>query len=114
GGPLDSPTERRQESWPSLVDQMAARQSVPIRHLIPDAEVEIHQPAQREIREAAGISEADQLPAEAPISILRKRLHKFKSLKRGYAAFLLLVVAYVVSFLLPLLVSSRALVVHYN
>lgn len=49
-----------------------------------------------------------------PVSLLRKRLRRFRSLKRGYYSFLLLVGAYVLSWLLPFLISNRALVVHYH
>ena len=48
-------------------------------------------------------------------SLLRKRLRKFRSIKRGYWSFLILLVSYLVSFLLPLLVNSTAaLVEHYQ
>jgi microcin C transport system permease protein len=47
-------------------------------------------------------------------SILRKRLRKFRRLKRGYYAFLLIGGAYVLSFFLPLIANSKALVVKYN
>src|SRR3954470_14064564 len=47
-------------------------------------------------------------------SIFRKRLRKFRRLKRGYYSFLLIAVAYAISFFLPLIASNRALVVHYN
>src|ERR1700690_4049825 len=47
-------------------------------------------------------------------SIFRKRLRKFRSIRRGYYSFLILLVAYGVSFFLPLLVNSTALVVHYQ
>jgi microcin C transport system permease protein len=43
-----------------------------------------------------------------------KRWHKFKSVKRGYYAFLILVAAYLVSFLLPVLINNAALVVRYQ
>lgn len=52
--------------------------------------------------------------AGRPVSILRKRLEKFRKLKRGYYSFVALVVMYALSFALPVLVSSRALVVHYE
>lgn len=48
------------------------------------------------------------------ISIFRKRVRKFKSLKRGYYSFLVLVTAYIISFILPVLVSNKALVVRYH
>lgn len=47
-------------------------------------------------------------------SIVRRRFRKFRRLKRGYYSFVLLLVAYAISFLLPLLVNNRALVVHYE
>jgi len=49
-----------------------------------------------------------------PVSLLRKRIQKFRRLKRGYFAFLVLLAAYLLSFALPLLVSDRALVVRYE
>lgn len=48
------------------------------------------------------------------VSIFRKRWRKFKTIKRGYYAFIILVILYAVSFILPLLVSGTALVVKYN
>ncbi len=50
----------------------------------------------------------------ASISLFKKRLKKFKSLKRGYYSFLLIVGAYILSFFLMFLVNSKALVVEYN
>ena len=47
-------------------------------------------------------------------SILHKRVRKFRRLKRGYYAFLLVTVAYAVSFFLPLLANGKALVVKYE
>lgn len=47
-------------------------------------------------------------------SVLRKRLKKFRSLKRGYYAFIVLLGAYVLSYSLPFIMSSRALVVKYK
>ena len=43
-----------------------------------------------------------------------RRWHKFKAIKRGYYALLLLIAAYALSFSLPLLINSKALVVKYN
>jgi microcin C transport system permease protein len=54
------------------------------------------------------------LPARRPVSVFRRRLQKFKTLKRGYYAFLLLVGAYALSFALPLLINNKALIVHYE
>src|SRR4029079_3552784 len=47
-------------------------------------------------------------------SIFRKRIRKFKTLKRGYYSFLLLIATYIVSFILPVLINNKALVVHYQ
>ena len=47
-------------------------------------------------------------------SIFKKRVRKFRRLKRGYYSFVLLVTAYVISLALPLLVNNKALVVRYN
>jgi microcin C transport system permease protein len=47
-------------------------------------------------------------------SIFRKRLRKFRRLRRGYYSFLLIVGAYLFSFLLPLVANNKALVVRYN
>jgi microcin C transport system permease protein len=57
---------------------------------------------------------APPLSPKRPVSILSKRIRKFKSLKRGYYSFVVLAVAYAISFVLPLLVSNKALVVHYQ
>ena len=50
----------------------------------------------------------------APESLLRKRLRKFRRLKRGYYSFLLIVGAYVVSFFLPFIANNVPLAVRYN
>lgn len=47
-----------------------------------------------------------------PQSLFRKRLRKFRSLKRGYYSFWILAACYLVSFALPLLVNNKALVVY--
>ena len=47
-------------------------------------------------------------------SINQKRWKKFKSIKRGYYSFILIIGLYLLSFLLPILVSSKALVVNYE
>ncbi|MES2765762.1 MAG: ABC transporter permease subunit [Bacteroidota bacterium] len=49
-----------------------------------------------------------------PLTLNRRRWLKFKSLKRGHISFVILVTLYVVSFFLPLIVSNKALMVHYN
>jgi len=48
------------------------------------------------------------------VSLFRKRLRRFKSLKRGYYSFLLIVCAYILSFFCPLLMNYKALVVRYD
>ena len=49
-----------------------------------------------------------------PLSIFRRRVHKFRTLKRGYYSFLIVLFAYAISFLLPVLINNKALVVHYK
>ena len=49
-----------------------------------------------------------------PESIFRKRLRKFRRLKRGYYSFLIVAIAYAISFALPLIANNKALIVHYN
>jgi len=56
-----------------------------------------------------------QAPAERPsISVFRKRLRKFRSIKRGYYSFLILLCAYAISFFMPVLINNEALLVRYN
>ena len=47
-------------------------------------------------------------------SIIRKRLRKFKRLKRGYWSFVAILIAYVVSFFLPVLANNNAIIVKYE
>ena len=47
-------------------------------------------------------------------SILKKRWKKFKSLKRGYYSLIILSSFYILSFLLPLFINNRALIVKYD
>ena len=49
-----------------------------------------------------------------PESLLRKRIRKFRRLKRGYYSFLGITTAYIVSFFLPLLANNVALLVRYQ
>jgi ABC-type microcin C transport system permease subunit YejE len=54
-------------------------------------------------------------PVERPsVSIFRKRVHKFRTIKRGYYSFVVLLVAYILSCFLPILISSSALIVRYQ
>jgi microcin C transport system permease protein len=57
---------------------------------------------------------APPLPPRRSVSIFRRRIRKFKSLRRGYYSFLILVFAYSISFILPLLINNEALIVHYH
>jgi microcin C transport system permease protein len=54
------------------------------------------------------------IPAAPPESILRRRFRKFRRIKRGYWSFTLIAAVYLLSFLLPILASSTALVVRYQ
>jgi microcin C transport system permease protein len=47
-------------------------------------------------------------------TLFRKRLRKFRRIKRGYYSFLLVGLAYVFSFFLPLVMSNQALIVKYG
>ncbi len=51
---------------------------------------------------------------DKPQSIFARRWSKFRSLKRGWYSFVLLTGALLLSFFNPVLVSNRALVVHYD
>jgi len=51
---------------------------------------------------------------EESLSVFQRRWRKFKSLRRGWYSFLVLICLYVVSLLLPLLVNNRALVVSHG
>ena len=48
------------------------------------------------------------------VSILRKRWRKFRALKRGYYSFLLVVAAYLISFVLPVLINNRPLLLQFD
>jgi microcin C transport system permease protein len=47
-------------------------------------------------------------------SLLRKRLRKFRSIKRGYYSFLIIFGTYILSFFLPFIVTNQALLVRYE
>ncbi len=49
-----------------------------------------------------------------PVSVMQRRWRKFKSIKRGYYSFWIMIVMYALSFLLPVLVNNKALMVHYE
>jgi microcin C transport system permease protein len=52
--------------------------------------------------------------AQPPVSLFRKRVQKFRRLKRGYYSFLIIVTAYLISFILPFLINDQALAVRYK
>jgi microcin C transport system permease protein len=54
------------------------------------------------------------LPSRPSVSVFRRRVRKFRTLKRGYYSFLILIAAYAISFALPLLINNKALIVHYH
>ena len=47
-------------------------------------------------------------------TLLRKRLRKFRRIKRGYYSFLIVGIAYVFSFFLPIVMTSQPLAVKYD
>ena len=47
-------------------------------------------------------------------SIFRRRLRKFRRLKRGYWSFVTIVIAYAISFFLPVLANNTAIAVKYG
>src|SRR5438105_694328 len=47
-------------------------------------------------------------------SLFGKRLRKFRRLRRGYYSFILIVGAYLISFMLPLLANNIALVIRHD
>lgn len=51
---------------------------------------------------------------EISLSILKKRWRKFKTIKRGYYAFIIVVTLYILSFFLPLLINNRPLILNYQ
>lgn len=51
---------------------------------------------------------------QVSVSLLKKRWRKFKTLKRGYYSFLIILFFYIISFILPLFIGRNALVVKYN
>jgi microcin C transport system permease protein len=54
------------------------------------------------------------MTAKRSESLFRKRIRKFRRLKRGYYSFLIIVVAYAISFLLPFIMSGTPLVVKFQ
>lgn len=58
--------------------------------------------------------DSEDTKKERPLSPIRLRLRRFRRIKRGYYAFLILASTYVLSFFLPFLMSDRALLVRYD
>jgi len=52
--------------------------------------------------------------AQVSVTIFRKRVRKFRTMKRGWYSFLLLTVLYGLSFFLPFMVNNKALYVRYE
>ena len=53
-------------------------------------------------------------PPSQSVSIFRKRWRKFRAMKRGYYSFLVVVGVYLLSFILPLVINNKPLVVRYD
>ncbi len=51
---------------------------------------------------------------EVSTSLLKKRWKKFKTIKRGYYSFVIILILYAVSFILPLFIGKDALFVNYK
>ncbi len=49
-----------------------------------------------------------------PVSVLRRRWRKFRTLKRGWYSLVIMVSLYLLSLCSPLLINNRALVVKYQ
>ncbi len=60
------------------------------------------------------MEKSKRTPKDEHISVLRRRWRKFKTIKRGWYSFVVLCVVYAISFLNPLLINSRALIVKYD
>ncbi len=107
--PLDHPPFEPAEVRPTLYDRMQARQSVLFRSDLPAADSEDDDQGSQTLEHLEG-----KKVVRSHDSILKRRWRKFKSLKRGYYSFILLIVLYILSFLLPLLVNNMPLMVSYN
>ena len=60
------------------------------------------------------IKKKNNITASTSLSINQKRWLKFKSMKRGYYSLIIILVLYALSWILPILVNSKALIVNYN
>ena len=57
---------------------------------------------------------APEGPPAQSLSIFKKRWRKFRAMKRGYYSFLVVLGAYLLSFILPLLINNKPLVLRYE
>ena len=62
----------------------------------------------------APLSEPSPSQPKPSLSVLQRRWRKFKTIKRGYWSFVIMLTAYVVSFFLPVLINDKALIVRYQ
>lgn len=111
-GPLDSSPQLPSEGWPSLQDRMQARQAGLYGSSIHTSEEEPEGAAEK--REIVDEIEKSDVVVRSHDSLMKRRWRKFRGLKRGYYAFILLITLYILSFLLPLLVNNKPLMVSYN
>ena len=111
-GPLDTSPQLLSENWPSLHDRMQARQSGLYGSRV--SESEQGPEAVAEEQEVVDALEDAKTPVRSHDTIMKRRWRKFKSLKRGYYSFILLLVLYVLSFFLPLIANNQPLMVSYQ
>lgn len=112
GGPLDTSPQLPSEGWPSLHERMQARQTGLYGGRVPDSEKGPE--GTGEEREIVDEIEQSDLVVRSHDSLMKRRWRKFKSLKRGYYAFILLIALYILSFLLPLIANNKPLMVSYG
>lgn len=100
-GPLDSPRQTPTEGHAVMLERMKQRQT------------DLYGTA-AEVAPVENETEAAEAEGKKPDTIMTRRWRKFKSLKRGYYSFILLIVLYVLSFLLPLIANNLPLMVSYE
>ncbi|HWV58528.1 MAG TPA: ABC transporter permease subunit [Longimicrobiales bacterium] len=66
------------------------------------------------LTQTPGVAAPEPVAAPKPASLFRKRLRKFRSMKRGYYSFLVILGAYIASFALPVLVNNKPLIMRYE
>ena len=64
--------------------------------------------------ELGGFPRAEAPRPAGPESIFRRRLRKFRRLRRGYYSFVIILAAYILSFFLPLIANNVPLAVRYE